>query len=132
MKQLNLIEFLDLPWGDNVRAKLRDFAARDDVKYLLAWDNAGKMSASAFTSKPDEWPDTALSVWSRDNDLGPEYLPNKSRTMQAVDLVESGLSVYAAAKQAGVNQSAVHRAIKRREDKPICPCCGQVVRSQAA
>lgn len=130
MKQLNLNEFLELPWGDNVRAKLRDFAARDDVKYLVAWDNAGKMSASAFTSKPDQWPDTALSVWSRDKDLEP--MPTKSRTMQAVDLVESGLSVYAAAKQAGVNQSAVHRAIKRREDKPICPCCGQVVRTQAA
>lgn len=132
MKQLNLNEFLDLPWSTNVREKLRSFAAQDDTKYLVAWDNAGKMSASAFTSKPDQWPDTALSIWSKDKDLGHESLPTKSRTMLAVDLVESGLSVYAAAKQAGVNQSAVHRAIKRREDKEICPCCGQVVRSQAA
>lgn len=53
----------------------------------------------------------------------------KSKTMQALDLVlKDGLTAYAAAKQVGINQSAVSRALARREDKDICPCCGQIVR----
>lgn len=53
----------------------------------------------------------------------------KSRTMKALDLVLiDGLTAYAAAKQVGINPSAVTRALQRREDKPLCPCCGQIVR----
>lgn len=53
----------------------------------------------------------------------------KSRTMKALDLVlQDGLTAYAAAKKVGISQSAVSRALSRREDKTICPCCGQVVR----
>jgi transposase-like protein len=49
--------------------------------------------------------------------------------MQAIDLVlDEGLTVYAAARQIGVNESAVHRAMDRRKDKEICPCCNQVIR----
>jgi predicted transcriptional regulator len=52
--------------------------------------------------------------------------------MMAVDLVEKdSMSVYAAAKALGINQSAVHRAIKRREDKDVCPSCNQVIRTQS-
>ena len=53
----------------------------------------------------------------------------KSKTMQALDMVLiDGMTAYAAAKKVGINPSAVTRAIQRREDKKICPCCGQVVR----
>lgn len=52
----------------------------------------------------------------------------KSKTMQALDLVKEGMSAYAAAKQLGISQTAISRALSRREDKEICPCCGQVVR----
>ena len=58
MKLLTLDEFLyDLTWSDNVRGKLRVMADRDDLRYLVAWDNAGKVSCSAFTEKPSDWPD---------------------------------------------------------------------------
>jgi predicted transcriptional regulator len=50
--------------------------------------------------------------------------------MLAVELVErDGLTVYAASKKMGINQSAVHRAIKRRADKNICPHCNQVIKT---
>lgn len=53
----------------------------------------------------------------------------KSKTMKALDLVLiDGMTAYAAAKEVGINASAVSRALARREDKTICPCCGQVVR----
>lgn len=53
---------------------------------------------------------------------------NLSRTMQALAMVEAGLSSYKAAKAVGVQVSAVTRAIARRKGKEICPCCGQIVR----
>lgn len=52
----------------------------------------------------------------------------KSKTQQALDLVRQGVTPYAAAQQAGVSPSVVYVAIKRQQDKTLCPCCGQVVR----
>jgi hypothetical protein len=134
MKLLSLDEFLyNLSWSDNVRHKLRVTSDRDDLRYLVAWDNAGKMSCSAFTEKPNDWPDNTIAIWSKRGDdprpsAGGQAI---SKTMQAVALVlDEGMTVYAAAKQVGVNDSAVHRALKRREGKPICECCGQVIRGQ--
>ncbi len=134
MKLLTLDQFLyDLAWSDNVRHKLRVMSDRDDLRYLVAWDNAGKVSCSAFTEKPNDWPDNAVAVWSkRGDDPRPGAVNDSlSKTMQAVALVlDEGLSVYAAAKQIDVNDSAVHRALKRRAGKPVCECCGQVIRGQ--
>ena len=129
MKHQTLDEFLQTNgWSENLKNKLRETAEKPELKYLVAWDNIGQMSASAYTAKPDEWPETAVAVWSKDKDLDPA---TKSRTMLAVDLVEKeNYSVYAAAKALGINQSAIHRAIKRREDKDICPHCNQVIRNQ--
>ena len=136
MKLLSLDDFLyNLSWSDNVRHKLRVTSDRDDLRYLVAWDNAGKMSCSAFTEKPNDWPDNTIAIWSKRGDdprpsAGGQAI---SKTMQAVALVlDEGMTVYAAAKQVGVNDSAVHRALKRREGKPICECCGQVIRDQSA
>lgn len=129
MKHQTLDEFLQTNgWSENLKNKLRETAEKPELKYLVAWDNIGQMSASAYTAKPDEWPETAVAVWSKDKDLDPA---TKSRTMLAVDLVEKeNYSVYGAAKALGINQSAIHRAIKRREDKDICPHCNQVIRNQ--
>jgi hypothetical protein len=43
----------------------------------------------------------------------------------AIELVEGGMTVYAAAKQAEVAESSVHRALKRNLRK--CPTCGQII-----
>ena len=32
-----------------------------------------------------------------------------------------------AARQFGVNESTISRALALRRDKPMCPCCGQVI-----
>jgi hypothetical protein len=139
MKNLNLEDFLALGWSPGVRAKLADLVkSNPDVRYLVAWDNAGKLSGSAFSAQPEVWPDHAVALWSKD--VKPKAakvakakpVAGPSRTMQAVALVADGMSTYAAAKQIGVNQSAVHRAITRRVGKEICSHCGQVVKSPAA
>lgn len=128
MKQLTLEAFLnDLAWSDNMRHVLRIKADRDDLRALSANLRDGRLVAAAYTQLPDDWPDDTVAIWCKrplqDNEMG------KSKTMQAVDLVlNEGLTVYAAAKKIGVNQSAVHRALQRRGDKEICPCCGQVIR----
>lgn len=115
--------FLDLGFSDNLRHVLRVTADRDNVMALSAHDKNGKLSAQAWESLPETWPDGTLGIWLK------ECKPKRSRTMQAVDLVlNEGLSVYAAAKAVNVHQSAVHRAIQRRSDKNLCPCCRQVIR----
>lgn len=128
MKQLSLNDFV-MQFTPAMQVRLRDYAARDDVQVLVAWDNAGKLSANAFTEVPTEWPEGTVSVYSKQPlSAQAQDAVAKSKTMQAVALVEQGMSAYAAAKQLGISPSAVSRAIQRREDKTVCPCCGQVVR----
>lgn len=128
MQILDLDKFLyDLPWSDNVRSKLRVIADRDNLRYLLAVKIDGRVTCSAWDKKPDSF-ENVIAIWSKRGD-DPTTPSPKSRTMQAIDLVlDDGLTVYAAAKQVGVNESAVHRALGRRKDKEICPCCNQVIR----
>jgi len=124
---VNFNDFIDnYSWPDVVKHKLRAMVLREDLKYLVAWDNAGKLSASAYTGRPIDWPDKIIAVWAKDGD--DPFAEVKSKTMQALDLItNSGISAYAAAKEVGIHASAVHRALKRREEKTICPCCNQVV-----
>lgn len=119
---MTLNEFLALFPSANTRRAIE--IAAQDAAYLVAYTKeSGSLACSAYTDKPDKMPDNVVAIWSK--------IP-KSRTMQAVDLIiNDGLTVYAAAKQAGVNQSAVHRAIKRRDGKDICPSCGRVMRAFA-
>ncbi len=127
MKLVNFNEFIEnYSWSAAVKDRLRSLVLREDVKYLVAWDNGGKLSASAYTGKPLDWPENIVFVWAKDGD--DPFTEVKSKTMQAVELVlNSGMTAYAAAKEVGINASAVHRALKRREEKLICPCCNQVV-----
>jgi len=57
---------------------------------------------------------------------------SKSKTVQALEYLKAnqGVSVYAAAKQFGINPSAVYRAIKNLEETADCRCptCGQIVK----
>lgn len=52
----------------------------------------------------------------------------KSKTQEALELIQKGASPYSAAQEVGISPSAVYRALGRRQDKDVCPCCGQVVR----
>lgn len=51
-----------------------------------------------------------------------------SRTAQAVKRVQAGETVRSAARALGISEAAVYAQIKREQGKPICPCCGQIVR----
>lgn len=128
MKQLTLDAFIGLGWSSSVAAKLDEMSHRPEVQFLVAWDNAGKLSASAFTEPPDAWPDTAVAIWRRHPLPEAAAETVKSKTQQAVDLVRQGVTPNAAAKQLGVHPSAVYRALTRALEKPLCPCCKQVVR----
>jgi len=66
MKELTLNQFINaLGWAPAMQDKLLAFTDRDDIKYLVAWQNAGKLSASAFTDTPDEWPENAIAIWKK-------------------------------------------------------------------
>lgn len=57
-----------------------------------------------------------------------------SRTQQALNLVEAGLSIYAAAKKLGLSYSTLHKAVKtaqERESRGTCPHCGQLMPKRA-
>jgi len=120
---VNLETFLNMSWSDNMRHKLRVMADRDDLKHLVATIVDRKLVCAAFDETPEEWPLNAV-VWTKTPKI------TMSKTMQAVQLVQDeGFTAYGAAKRVGINQSAVHRALARREGKDICPHCGQVVKT---
>lgn len=53
----------------------------------------------------------------------------KSKTQQALDLVDEGMAPFAAAHQVGIAPSTVYIAIKRRKASGRrCPCCNQALR----
>ncbi len=124
---VDLESFLALPWSPGVREKLRERASHPDTQAIAAWDNNGRLVASAYTTLPIQWPESLVAIWRKQTFQLPD--PVKSKTMQALDLIlQEGMTPFAAAKQAGVHASAVYRALERQQQKPICPCCGQVVR----
>lgn len=53
-----------------------------------------------------------------------------SKTQEAIKLVESGMSAYAAAKKVGINESAVSKGLQRKRSNSDrrCPCCEQIIR----
>lgn len=121
---MTLDAFLALPWSDSMRQTLRAKAESTEVQYLAAWRDADRLKATAYATRPDAWPDTTVMVWCR----ALPVVPDVSKTQQAVDLVNAGMTPFAAAKQLGIHPSAVYRAMTRAEEKPLCPCCRQVVR----
>jgi hypothetical protein len=51
-----------------------------------------------------------------------------SKTQIAVARVLAGEKAPTVGKELGISATAIYSAIKRRKDKTLCPCCGQVVR----
>lgn len=81
--------------------------------------------AEALKVEPD-------AAWLWERDWKPTPAPRDdglTRTAAALKLIdEDDLTPYAAAKMAGIDTSAVYRALARREAKakaPRCQCCGR-------
>lgn len=127
MKQLTLHQFLvGLGWTESMKNKLTEFSDRENVKYLVAFSADGKLTASAFEEPPEDgWPAHAIAYWSKMKET-PATIA-KSKTMEALALVDQGMTRYAAAKKVGISESAVHRAWHRRQGKNICPTCNQII-----
>ncbi|MEY4591768.1 MAG: hypothetical protein RIR18_663 [Pseudomonadota bacterium] len=54
----------------------------------------------------------------------------KSKTQQAIELVDAGIKPFAAAKQVELSPNALYLALKKRREQQQmakCPCCGSVV-----
>ena len=128
MNQLTLDDFI-AQFPPTMAAKLRETAQRPDVAALARVEaDDGRFTAQAFTSVPKIWSQEVQSIYCSEV-LTTEESELKSKTMQALDLViNEGLSQYAAAARVGISTAAVSRALSRREDKTLCPCCAQVVR----
>lgn len=135
-RELTLPEFLELGWSDRVRSTLADKAGQADVLALAAADVDGRLVAQAWTRWPDPMPADVVALWTKHTPAArpaPARKPvlRQSRTMQAVALVDQGMTAYAAAKQLGIQQSAVSRALARRAAQHVCPTCQQLVRTQS-
>lgn len=54
----------------------------------------------------------------------------KSKTQQALELVDAGAKPYAAAREVGLSPNALYLALKKRREQQnvlACPCCGTLV-----
>lgn len=123
--ELELADFLALAWSDPVRAKLKKVAWEPETNFLLAIQRDDRLTATMFTQLPRQLPAGVVAIWRKD----PLQDAVKSKTQQAVDLVlKDGMTPHAAAALMKVHSSAVYRALQRAQEKPLCPCCGQVVR----
>nr|BDD47862.1 hypothetical protein 34 [Burkholderiaceae bacterium] len=118
-------EFVELPWKESIRERIKEIIDCSDFKVLCALHEDNKLKAVGFEEKPEVFPKSVVGI---------HYLPeislqNLSRTQKAVRLhLKKGYSVHKASKLAGVNHSAVFKALKRRQGKEICENCGQVIR----
>lgn len=54
----------------------------------------------------------------------------KSKTQQAIELVDAGSKPFAAAREVGLSPNALYLALKKRREQQgveACPCCGTLV-----
>lgn len=126
MKPVTLNQLLDdLAWPETMRGKLRQVAARLNIKAIAAYDEGGRLRASAFDQvpSPDELPANLVALWVKP-------AGQRSRTMEALELVAAGLGPTEAARRVGIDPAAVTHAIKRRAGRDICPHCNQVIRPE--
>ena len=123
--QLTQNEFLDLPWSESIRQRLKETIDCSDYEVITAIHEENKLKAVGFEEIPETYPENVVGLYV----LPTVLLDGLSRTQKAIRLVtQKGYSVNKASKLIGVNHSAVFKALKRRKDKTICKNCGQVVR----
>lgn len=70
---------------------------------------------------------TVTHVWNRHVLPDPVHAGSKTALALAAMANDPKLTPNAAAKRAGINASAVYRALKRREERGVCSCCGRAL-----
>lgn len=130
--QLPLADFVGQFHSPDLRARITALAETHDL--IAARDpTSGRLSVAAVESaNRAPLPANTISVYARATRKPEEILDVKSRTQQALDLVDGGMSAYAAARAVGVDQAAISRALKARARGPRCPTCGQLIKGADA
>ena len=127
MKIIGITLFVQhLPWPEGVRQRIKDLL-RTDHRYIAftASEADGNLKAAAWQEIPEHWGESVKFVAYTPLAVG-RPMPT-SKTGIAVLLVEQGMSRYQASIKAGVDNAAVYKAIKQREERGTCPCCGQLL-----
>lgn len=116
---MTLSEFMALPWSDNVKAKLQEHVDAGDAVAFSARYVEGKLVPRVWAEAPDKWEEPIVVVLQG----------TASRTEQAIRLMQSmGWTAYRAAKEVGISQAAISRALNRRWARDRCPTCDQPVK----
>lgn len=118
---MDLQEFLKLNWSDAMRQKLKRIALDPKTIAISANKRDDKYYATVWQEMPVNFPPATHSVWIKPDDVS-------SRTQKALKLVREGQTAYQAAKALGISPTAIYRAQKRMQNRPVCECCGQVIR----
>ena len=126
MRQVSLDEFLGLPWPARVRTAISRMAKREEILGVSASGPDSDLVATAWDSLPVRWPAGTSWVYLK-GESKPDQEMAQTKTDRAIELVNGGMSVYAAAKQVGVDHGSVYRAIKRAQERGTCPHCGQIL-----
>jgi hypothetical protein len=114
-------KFLNLPWPDSVRQQLLAHMAEGKAQAYSAEWAGEKLKARVWYENPD--------IWDTDLFYEPDA-PGTPRTVQAIQLMrDKGYSAYRAAKEIGVSQAAISRALSRRRRSKVCRACGQPFRN---
>jgi len=127
MKVIGVTLFVNhLPWSAGVRQRIKDMLQMDH-RYVAftATEVDGQLKAAAWEKVPESWGDSTKFIAYTPLDVG-RPMPT-SKTGIAVLLVEQGLSRHQAASKAGVDYASVQKAVKRRERRGVCQCCGQLL-----
>lgn len=130
---LPLDEFVGQFHSPDLKIRLRDLAQSHDL-VATRDPSSGRLSVAAVdNARRAPLPPHSVSVYIRPTKANkPETQDVKSRTQQALDLVDGGMSAYAAAKALNLAPSAVNRALQARKRGPRCPTCGQIIRNAEA
>ena len=118
-------EFIDLPWTEKKRQRIKEIIDCSNFLVLTAIHRDNDLKLFAFEELPESFDDDTVGLFY----LPEVSLKGLSRTQKAIRLVtKKGYSVNKASKLIGINHAAVFKALKRRENKEVCPSCNQVVR----
>ena len=126
VQEVSAAEFLSLKLSTTVRNKLKAIFEDSNYYGVLAVNDKGKIKAIALEEEPEEYPDNTIAIAKIR--VKSKAMSAKSKTAKAIDLIENGMTPYAAAKKLAIGHAAGYTALARRKNKRICPCCKQVVR----
>lgn len=100
---------------------------QDDIRALVFGPGCAYRDEAAAIRVCGERGFEVTHVWNRHVLPDPVHAGSKTALALAAMTNDPKLTPNAAAKRAGINASAVYRALKRREERGVCSCCGRAL-----